>query len=96
VNALQRGRVWFRCVRTKIANKVKPLVQQRGNSERNFRRNEPVLMKHNSVICSYYMCLFPPNCQDKENKEFYYPFIIPFQFGSIILKYKKLNFKFVN
>ena len=31
-NYTQRVRVWFRCVRTKIANKEKPIVQQQGFS----------------------------------------------------------------
>ena len=39
-NDVQRVRVWFRYVRTKIAKKRKPIIQKRGNFEVNFKHNE--------------------------------------------------------
>ena len=39
-NVYQRDCVWFRCVRTNIAKRNKPKVQQQRFSERKIRSNE--------------------------------------------------------
>ncbi len=44
---------------TKLVNKQKPIVQKRGNSERNFRRNELYTLLYNVFLFVVFNFPFP-------------------------------------